>query len=113
MSTGTANKKGLILEHEAFRNFTNQPGNFTGTSSPRQLRAIDALMTRINGVSREELDRICGASNSPEVVRSLRGKGLDVPCLMVDGLDRDGKPCRFGVYWLTAEDAAKLKKWLE
>ena len=68
---------------------------FTGTDNPRHLRAITALMRR--PISRQELDRVAGASNSPELVAELRRRGLDVPCERIRFIDRDGCPCRPGV----------------
>lgn len=46
--------------------------------NPRQLRAIAALAD--GAKSREALDKIIGASNSPDVVSKLRDKGWDIPC---------------------------------
>jgi hypothetical protein len=47
---------------------------FTGTDNPRHLRAITVLIRR--PVSRQELDSVAGASNSPELVAELRRRGL-------------------------------------
>lgn len=76
------------------------------TSNPRELRALHALL---NGpLTRAALDAAAGASNGPELVAALRRKGLDVPCTRVDAIDRDGRPCRPGVYRLTAADRARV-----
>lgn len=40
---------------------------FTGTSNPRELRAIHALMIR--PMPREHLDKFVGCSNGPDLVR--------------------------------------------
>lgn len=82
---------------------------FTGTSNPRHLRAIDALMFR--DFDRQELDSVSGSSNSPEVVAELRRRGLEIPCARIHFIDRDGLPCRPGVYSFTASDRNKLHRW--
>ena len=83
--------------------------NFTGTDNPRHLRAITALMRR--PISRQELDSVAGASNSPELVAELRRRGLDVPCERIRFIDRDGYPCRPGVYSFTPSDRRKFYRW--
>lgn len=82
---------------------------FTGTDNPRHLRAITALMRR--PISRQELDSVAGASNSPELVAELRRRGLDVPCERIRFIDRDGCPCRPGVYSFTTSDRRKFYRW--
>ena len=82
---------------------------FTGTDNPRHLRAIAALLRR--PISRQELDSMAGASNSPELVAELRRRGLEVPCERIRFIDRDGYPCRPGVYSLTAADRRKFYAW--
>lgn len=85
------------------------PVAFNGTTNPRQLRAIDAL---IHGpCTRKDLDRICGTSNSPELIASLRRCGLTVRCLLVPRLDRDGKRVKFGVYAFDEADRVKVVAW--
>jgi hypothetical protein len=41
-------------------------------------------------------------------VAALRRHGLQVPCTVVQGRDRDGRPCRYGIYSLTDRDRQKL-----
>lgn len=41
-----------------------------------------------------------------------RGRGLEVPCERIEALDRDGNPCRPGVYRRTTADRAKLNRWV-
>lgn len=69
----------------------------------RLQRAINAIASRYlkSGVTREELDRISGSSNSPDLILQLRKNfvGNDgVICQMVERIDRDGKSCRVGEY---------------
>ena len=83
---------------------------FTGTDNPRHLRAIDALLRRSR--PRESLDSEAGCSNSPELIAELRRRGLDIPCERIKFIDRDGKPCRPGVYSFTAVDRRKIYAWM-
>ena len=85
---------------------------FTGTSNPRQLRALAVLLRR--PVSREQLDAIAGASNSPQLVSELRARGLhsDLLCSRVEAFDRDGRPVRPGVYSLTNRGKRLVYSWL-
>lgn len=84
--------------------------NFTGTDNPRQLRALAVLLNR--PVLRQELDSVAGCTNSPELVAELRRKGLELPCERIKFVDRDGNPCRPGVYSLAAADRRMLRAWL-
>ena len=83
---------------------------FTGTDNPRHLRVLNAVLARSR--KREEIDRIAGCSNAPELIAELRRRGLDFPCERVPALDRDGYPVRPGVYALTAQDRRKIASWL-
>lgn len=79
--------------------------------TPRQTRAITGLLAR--PLKREELDRVAGCSNSPDLIACLRRKGLDVPCERVKVVDRDGHDCEAGRYSFTDADKLKAKAWLE
>lgn len=70
--------------------------------TPRQARVIHALLPG-NWISRESLDRIAGASNSPDTVKKLRRKlGHDaIETQLHNTFDRDGRPTRPGRYRLT------------
>lgn len=83
--------------------------DFSGSISPRHLRAIVGLLRR--PISREELDRVAGCSNSPQLVAELRRRGLDVPCRMLSGRDRDGRTVRYGEYRFTRKDRRKVMHW--
>jgi hypothetical protein len=91
---------------------TTNPTNavFTGTSNPRQLRAIQALLRR--PISRQELDSVAGCANGPDLVSDLRDMGLDINCDRIKFIDRDGFTCRPGVYSLTASARRKVHQWL-
>lgn len=84
-------------------------------TNPRQQRALLALLA--GPVSREQLDRITGASNSPNVIHRLRCKGFEIPCSSTEATDRDGRPCHPGAYSLTDADRARalalLADWRE
>ena len=82
---------------------------FLGTDNPRHLRVIQAVTVR--PVPREELDRVAGCSNGPQLVSDLREMGLDMPCTRTKKLDRDLFACWPGVYHLTERDRRKLNAW--
>lgn len=79
---------------------------FTGTNNPRHLRVLTSLLH--GSRSREETDQIAGCSNSPQLVRSLRKLGLELPCKRLRRIDRDGKKCAPGIYSLTDSDRQKV-----
>lgn len=84
--------------------------HFTGTDNPRHQRVLALLMLR--PAKREEVDATAGCSNTPELVAELRRRGLSVPCERIEALDRDGRPCRPGIYSLSTSDRRKLNAWL-
>jgi hypothetical protein len=92
----------------------NEPGavsaRFAGTDNPRHLRVIQALMTR--PLPREQLDRVAGASNGPELVAELRRRGLDTPCTRTKKKDRDLFDVWPGVYHFTQTDRRRVNYWL-
>lgn len=88
---------------------TNPECKFSGTGNLRHLRVIHAAMTR--ALPREQLDRVAGCSNGPELVAELRRRGLDFPCKRTPAIDRDGFTVRVGVYHLTEQDRRKIIKF--
>ncbi|WP_227871519.1 hypothetical protein [Novimethylophilus kurashikiensis] len=62
---------------------------------------------------REHLDHVAGCSNGPELVAELRRRGLNLPCTRIDAIDRDGRPCKPGVYHLSNSDRRKIAEWLK
>lgn len=76
----------------------------------REVRVLTALLDQ--PTMREALDRIAGASNSPDIVFRLRNRGLEIHCERIKTLDRDGKICRPGKYSLPAESRVKALKML-
>ena len=81
-------------------------GSDFNTDKPRHLRVLHAALRR--SLPREQVDREAGCSNGPELIAELRRRGLDFPCVRIDAIDRDGKPCRPGVYNLTTRDRHKV-----
>jgi hypothetical protein len=75
----------------------------------KQQRTIRALVD--GPVMREDLDRLTGASNSPETVRQLRSKGVDIICVLVMKVNRDGQPCWPGRYSLTPTARQLVRTW--
>ena len=79
--------------------------------NPRDRRVLAALLDRPH--YREELDRIAGASNSPQLIWKLRHHhGIHVRCRLIDGRDRDGRTCRRGLYMLTGSARSVAQEWL-
>jgi hypothetical protein len=72
------------------------------TANPREIRIICALAS--GACSREELDRIAGASNVPDAIKALRLRGLDIPCDRLPTTDKDGEPVQRGRYRFTDAD---------
>jgi hypothetical protein len=88
---------------------SKQPAAFLGTDNPRHLRVIQSVTVR--PIPREELDRVAGCSNGPDLVAELRQRGLAMPCTRTKKLDRDLFACWPGVYHLTQADRRKLSAW--
>jgi hypothetical protein len=87
-----------------------KPRKFTGTDNPRHLRALVALLLRPR--SREELDRVAGCSNGPELVAELRRRGLELPCARTPCIDRDGFEVKRGIYSATEDDKRAVRAWM-
>jgi hypothetical protein len=83
---------------------------FYGTAKPRLLRVIDALLLRPH--TREEIDRVGGASNGPALISELRALGLEVPCDRRTVVDRDGKAVKPGIYSFTGIDKMRVEAWM-
>lgn len=82
--------------------------------TPREYRFVKALLEH-GLVSRHDMDGISGAENSPEVKRNLLERGWPIGCKRFTIIDRDGKTCRPGYYYLDDEllDEAvdAIEKW--
>ena len=92
-------------------NFTTK--KFIGTTNPKRIRTLLALVYR-DWVSREDLDRLIGASNSPDAIMRLRRKyGLDIIMREVQAINRDGRHIWYGEYQLAYDDKVMVREWLE
>lgn len=113
MTTTAPTKENAPRQRGAFQN-SNDTDQFAtrqrAISSPRALRLLEALLG--GPTSRESLDRLIGASNTPDVVMRLRQRGFEIPCRLRDGFDRDGRACKYGIYSLTAADADRAAEIL-
>ena len=86
---------------------------FAGTDNPRHLRVLNVLLRR--PVPRKEVDNIAGCANGPQLVADLRNLGLGekhLPCERINFIDRDGFPCRPGVYRLTEVGRRMVNAWM-
>lgn len=90
----------------------NPPFNLV-IKTPRQYRVIKALMQ--SRPTREQLDRIAGASNSPQVILELRRLNWAIQTHREEVKDRDGKTVRRGRFELNPEQyplsQVALEKW--
>lgn len=94
---------------------TRTAPKFRGTSNPRELRLIELLIRRPS-VSREQLDSEVGCSNGPDLVARVRELGLGrehLCCTRIRVIDRDGRECRPGIYFLSAAGRRAVLRWLE
>jgi hypothetical protein len=87
---------------------------FHGTSNPRYLRILAGLLVRSR--TREEIDRIAGASNGPAAIAEIRALGLPkpdyLPCERTPTFDRDGKEVKRGIYCLTEKGRRRVIAWM-
>ena len=89
---------------------TNNSANSTGRLSPREARALTALVHAQDWISREALDRIARASNGPAVVQALRhklGNHEAIEMERVPVTDADGKTAQAGRYRLSDTHRAR------
>jgi hypothetical protein len=77
------------------------------TDNPREVRIICALAHA--PCTREELDRIAGASNVPDAIAALRRKGLDIPACREPVVDRDQEVVYRGRYRFTDADLQRTR----
>ncbi len=82
---------------------------FTGTDNPRHLRAIAALLKR--PTSRKEMDSTAGCANTPQMISDICKRGLEIKCERIEFIDRDGRRCRPGVYYLTDQGRRAFWAW--
>ena len=84
-------------------NSINKRVVYKGTDNPRELRALQILITRPS-ITREAFDSVVGCANGPDLIKRLRDYGLThehLCCTRIHLIDRDGIVCRVGVYWMT------------
>ena len=78
-------------------------------SSPRQVRALQELLKGPRSV--RQLSNSTGANGVPQLISTLRDKGLDIDTIDQVGFDRDGRKTYFGIYYLE-EDSRYLAESL-
>lgn len=78
------------------------------TDNPRDLRIIRTLGLG-ESASREDLDRIAGASNVPDAIAALRRKGLEIPSCREPVVDRDQEVVYRGRYRFTENDRERTR----
>ena len=85
------------------------PTEFLGTDNPLHLRVIQAAT--VPPTPREDLDKVAGCGNGPDLVAELRRRGLEMPRSRTKKLDRNLFDCWPAVYHLTQRDRRKLVAW--
>ena len=75
-------------------------------------RVANMLLNR-KEATRSDLEPSCGTTYVPNYIKAFRDAGLVIPCEMRNGINRDGKPCRYGVYSLTDTDREILSRAME
>lgn len=69
--------------------------------SPRQYRAMRELL--LSPCTVRQLQISAGGNGIPQLIASLRAKGLLIKTVFSTGKDRDGRTTRFGTYKLLPE----------
>lgn len=110
MKTATENLFAEGGGREVLRGDDSAPGEFVGTSNPRHLRVLQALLRR--PMPREHIDREAGCSNGPDLIAELRRRGLRIPCERAPVIDRDGRIVERGIYHFNRGDRQRLSAWL-
>lgn len=81
--------------------------------SPRYSRFIKSLLTK-KKMTVKDIVRACGCNNGPDLVLNVRKKlGIEIPCPMISGVDRDGNAVSFGRYEYTDIDRRIVLDWLK
>ena len=75
---------------------------------PREGRILLELLRR--PMPREQVDQVAGASNGPSLIQRLRERGLAIPCDRAEVIDQDGRPCKRGIYNVTASDRVAIHR---
>jgi len=83
---------------------------FTGAICAAALRVLNRLLQ--GPLTREEVDAIAGWSNGPELMRSLKNRGLVWVCERIQTLNRYGRVTRRGLYHITDVGRAQVRRWM-
>ena len=95
--------------HNKARPSARNSVKFTGTTNPRHLRVIQALL--VSPQPREAIDKRAGCSNGPDLIAELRRRGLQIPCEKTPCIDRDGFEVERGIYYLTEQAKRRIRQW--
>jgi len=83
---------------------------FSGTVSAAELRVLNRLMQ--GPLTREQVDAVSGWSNGPELMRSLKNRGLVWVCERIETVNRDGRVTRRGLYHITDVGRVQVRRWM-
>lgn len=79
--------------------------------SPRQARAVEVLVEK--AVAVKDLGLLIGSLNPRQIILELRRLGLEIVTRRFRVIDRDGKACHPGEYYLTDSYKPLAKQALE
>lgn len=80
--------------------------------SPRKIRLLKVLANH-DRVFVRDLRSLIGALNPAQSALGLRRSGWPIKTGYTEVLDRDGKPCRPGYYWLEPIERERARLYLE
>lgn len=99
------------IDHPDLFGFDDAPlPPFTGAVCNAALRVLSALLR--GALTREQVDAISGWSNGPELMRSLKNRGLVVECDRIPVTSKDGRQTMRGLYYLTEAGRVQVRRWL-
>ena len=107
---GNGVKAACIEPAEIFTKNNLDRTPFPGTSNPRYLRVIQALLVRPRRC--KDIDSIASCSNGADLISQLRELWLNIPCIWVNFIDSHGFFFRSGIYYLTTNDRRKINHWI-
>lgn len=87
-----------------------QPSPHHNRLTPRQRRALEALLVRPLTVA--DMRREAGVSNASDLVCGLNRRGFTIVSISLEVHDRDGKRCKTALYRLAESSRRKAEKAL-
>lgn len=103
--------KRVPIDHPDLFGFEDAPlPMLSGAICNAARRVLNRL--QYGALTREQVDAISGWSNGPELMRSLKNRGLVVECDRVPVTNKDGRQTMRGLYYLTEAGRVQVRRWL-